>query len=88
VRWYRIVLDEAHFIRNRGTKASKAVEMLDSVYRWCLTGTLVNNSLTDIFPHLRFLHISPQREWTSFNKMIGLVEKKRPKLAAKRVQVS
>jgi hypothetical protein len=52
-----------------------------------LTGTLINNSLSDVFPHLRFLNISPQREWTEFSKTIVRHEKKHPKIVTKRIQV-
>lgn len=34
-------------IRNRSTKISRAVAQLDSLFRWCLTGTPVTNSLSD-----------------------------------------
>jgi SNF2 family DNA or RNA helicase len=44
-RFWRVVLDEAHFIRNSKTRAAKAVWELDSIHRWCLTGTLIVNSL-------------------------------------------
>lgn len=86
-KWFRVVLDEAHIIRNRSTRSSKAVHDLEAEHRWSLTGTLVNNGLDDIFPHLRFLGISPQREWDSFNKTISRPCKKQPKMATKRVQV-
>jgi SNF2 family DNA or RNA helicase len=39
VKWWRIVLDEAHNIKNRNTKAAQACCALDGKYRWCLTGT-------------------------------------------------
>ena len=39
VRWWRIVLDEAHNIKNRSTKAAQACSALDGKNRWCLTGT-------------------------------------------------
>jgi SNF2 family DNA or RNA helicase len=39
VRWWRIVLDEAHNIKNRNTKAAQACCALEGKYRWCLTGT-------------------------------------------------
>jgi len=39
VRWWRIVLDEAHNIKNRSTKAAQACCALEGKYRWCLTGT-------------------------------------------------
>lgn len=39
VRWWRIVLDEAHTIKNRATKNAKACFDLKANHRWCLTGT-------------------------------------------------
>ena len=39
VKWWRIVLDEAHNIKNRSTKAAQACCALEGKYRWCLTGT-------------------------------------------------
>lgn len=36
---YTGVVDEAHNIKNRKTKAAIACCALDSKYRWCLTGT-------------------------------------------------
>lgn len=61
MHWYRIVVDEAQFIRNRKTFSSRAVAMLRSQYRWCLTGTPVTNTLVDVWAFLRFgvypLHI-------------------------------
>lgn len=32
--WYRVVLDEAQYIRNRSTRASRAVVQLDTLLRW------------------------------------------------------
>jgi len=39
VKWWRIVLDEAHNIKNRKTKAAQGCCALEGKYRWCLTGT-------------------------------------------------
>lgn len=44
------------------------------------------NSLADVFSQLKFLSISPQREWSSFNNHIAKVQKKKPTLAARRTQ--
>ncbi len=43
-KFLRVVLDEAHLIRNRNTKAAKAAWDLEAEYRWSLTGTLVVSS--------------------------------------------
>ena len=54
----RIILDEAHKIKNKDTKISKAMAKLRAKYRWCLTGTPVHNSIADLFGLIRFLDIS------------------------------
>lgn len=37
-KWNRVVLDESHYIKNRQTSAAKACFVLESTYRWCLSG--------------------------------------------------
>lgn len=56
--WDVIVLDEAHYIKNRTSNRSKALlEMaLDSKYRFILTGTpIANGALHDIWSLMAFL---------------------------------
>ena len=43
VKWRRIVLDEAHSIKDRSCSTAKAVFALDSKYKLCLTGTPLQN---------------------------------------------
>ncbi|KIY00437.1 uncharacterized protein Z520_04122 [Fonsecaea multimorphosa CBS 102226] len=66
VHWYRIILDEAHSIKNRNAKASKAACALDAAYRWCLTGTPMQNGLDELQSLIHFLRIKPYcdlNEW-------------------------
>ena len=66
LHWWRVVLDEAHTIKNRNAKMTKACYALRSEYRWCLTGTPMQNNLEELQSLVRFLQIKPYddiREW-------------------------
>ncbi|KAK2768085.1 SNF2 super family RAD5 protein [Colletotrichum kahawae] len=57
--WARIVLDEAHFIRNRSSQIFAAVQNLKATYRWCVTGTPIQNSIEDLGSFVGFLRAQP-----------------------------
>jgi DNA repair protein RAD5 len=61
--WHRVVLDEAHYIKEKGTKAAKACYALSASNRWCVTGTPVVNQLDDLYSLVRFLKVAP---WSSY----------------------
>lgn len=66
INWYRVILDEAHTIKNRNAKATQACYALQSEYRWCLTGTPMQNNLDELQSLIKFLRIKPYddlREW-------------------------
>jgi SNF2-related domain len=39
--WWRVVLDEAHFIKSRSSQTAAAAFALTSIHRWCLSGNTV-----------------------------------------------
>lgn len=47
--WRMVVLDEAQAIKNPGARQSRAVKALQARTRLCLTGTPVENRLTDLW---------------------------------------
>ncbi|KAH8722371.1 SNF2 family N-terminal domain-containing protein [Phaeosphaeriaceae sp. PMI808] len=70
IHWYRIVLDEAHVIRNASTKQFRAVTALKSLIRWGLTGTPIQNSLNDLGSLVKFLKVPILEEASQFKRHI------------------
>lgn len=69
-RFYRVILDEAHNIRNQTTYCSKAAAEVQSEYRLCMTGTPFMNRAEEIFALIRFLNIPPYNQWDRFSEDI------------------
>jgi SNF2 family DNA or RNA helicase len=63
--WNRIVLDEAHKIRNGDGQIARCARKLSSDIRWAVTGTPLVNSLKDVVSLLAFLGVphSPLFRW-------------------------
>ncbi|KAJ8092278.1 hypothetical protein PM082_023881 [Marasmius tenuissimus] len=71
VKWLRVVLDEAHAIKNRNTNAAIACFELESKYRWALTGTPMQNDVAELFSLLKFLHKRPFDDWEYFHEAVA-----------------
>ncbi|KAF2239007.1 hypothetical protein EV356DRAFT_226832 [Viridothelium virens] len=70
-KWHRLVLDEAHRVRSRASQIFKAACAVVSRYRWCLTGTPIQNSLDDYGALLSFLGVPPFTEKSMFDFWIA-----------------
>ncbi|TVY27092.1 DNA repair protein RAD5A [Lachnellula hyalina] len=70
VIWFRVVLDEAHTVRNGSAKVFKAVSKIPGNFRWCLTGTPVQNSLEDLASLVAFIRAGPLDSLPDFRKHI------------------
>lgn len=59
IHFHRVLLDEAHSIKTRTTMTAKACFALQTTYRWCLTGTPLQNRIGEFFSLIRFLNMKP-----------------------------
>nr|POE65133.1 dna repair protein rad16 [Quercus suber] len=59
IHFHRLILDEAHSIKSRTTGVAKACFALQGTYKWCLSGTPVQNRIGEFFSLLRFLEVRP-----------------------------
>lgn len=70
IGWFRIVLDEAHMIREQSTLQFKAICRLQAQRRWAVTGTPVQNKLDDLAALLAFIRLKPFDDKTKFTQYI------------------
>ncbi|TDZ65081.1 DNA repair protein RAD5A [Colletotrichum trifolii] len=70
IGWFRIVLDEAHMIREVATLQFKAIVRLQASRRWAVTGTPVQNRLEDLAALLQFVRLKPFDDRNKFNRFI------------------
>ncbi|KAK3491228.1 SNF2 family N-terminal domain-containing protein [Neurospora hispaniola] len=68
--WYRVVLDEAHWIRNPPSQQFRAATSLSTSRRWCLTGTPIQNKLDDLASLAQFLRVPPYPDKNVFRKHV------------------
>lgn len=70
ITWERIILDEAHFIRNHRSKTAKSVFTLKGLKKWALTGTPIQNKCEDYFALMKFLQLKPFNDLVVWKKFV------------------
>jgi SNF2 family DNA or RNA helicase len=66
MKWGRVFADESQRFANPKTKLFAAMMGISSVYRWCMSGTPIQNYDTDIWAQLRFCGynaVTSKNEW-------------------------
>lgn len=71
IHWDLIILDEAQAIKNPGTKRTKTIKALKAKTRIAMTGTPIENHLSDLWSLFDFLDgglLGSAKEFTGFTK--------------------
>ncbi|TGO54950.1 hypothetical protein BCON_0099g00140 [Botryotinia convoluta] len=71
IEWHRIVLDEAHYIKNHDSKTSYAASALLGKYRWLMTGTPMMNKREELYSYFRFLKLDGISSLANFKRIYG-----------------
>jgi superfamily II DNA or RNA helicase len=76
VGFFYVILDESQFVKNPASKTYKAVMQLQAKHRLVLTGTPIENSLSDLWAQMNFLNPGLLGNFPYFQKMfISPIEK-------------
>ena len=82
-----IILDESQNIKNPSSKAFRAVRMLKSRYKLVLSGTPIENSVSDLWTQLTFLNPGLLGTQTFFNEeYVQAIEKRKDEDKARKLQ--
>ncbi|HWQ41340.1 MAG TPA: DEAD/DEAH box helicase [Desulfosporosinus sp.] len=74
ITWDTLILDEAQAIKNSGTKQTKVVKQLKASYKIAMTGTPIENRLSDLWSLFDFLNkglLGSAKEFTAFTKKLS-----------------
>lgn len=71
-----IVLDESHYIKNRESKIFKAINSLEARHKISLSGTPIENSLSDLWSQMQFINPNLLGNFSFFRReFINPIEK-------------
>ncbi|MCW3464400.1 DEAD/DEAH box helicase [Chitinophaga nivalis] len=83
VKWTTVVLDEAHTIKNFQTKTSKAAMSLQAGFKLMLTGTPIQNHMSEIWNLFNFLNPGLLGSLDHFNKQFVFPSTRNPESSVK-----
>ena len=78
ISWWRVVIDEAHQIRNPSSKTFKAVTEISRIHSLALTGSPFVNNPQDIYALLSFVGLAPLDDKDNFKlHILDLIKERR-----------
>ncbi len=87
ILWWSVILDEAQNIKNSAAKQTQAIRKLQAGYRLALTGTPVENRLSELWSIMQFLNPGYLGSLESFRRYYALpIERFGDKEAAGRLK--
>lgn len=57
IRWWRVICDEGHSLRQANTKRNQSIANLVADHKWLVSGTPINTNISDLKNQLKFLGI-------------------------------
>ena len=68
ITWEYAVLDESQYIKNKESDAFKAVNRLDARHKISLSGTPIENSLSDLWAQMQFINPNVLKSYAFFDR--------------------
>lgn len=72
IHWEYIILDESQMIKNKSSKVFQAINKLDAHHRISLSGTPIENSLSDLWSQMQFINPDMLGSYEFFKKSFQL----------------
>lgn len=66
--YHVMILDEAHYIKNPNTKMAQSAREMNAKHRFCLTGTPMENNLSELWSLFHFMMPAFLGHYKDFNK--------------------
>jgi len=65
-QFHHLILDESQYVKNPDSQSYKAVKQINALHKLALTGTPIENSLTDLWAQLNIVNEGMLGSYTSF----------------------
>ena len=87
IHFHSEIIDEAQYIKNSNTQAARAVKLINSVFRLALTGTPIENRLSELWSIFDYLMPGFLYSYQRFRDELELaIIQKRDEVAVRRLQ--
>ncbi|MBL7814013.1 MAG: DEAD/DEAH box helicase [Saprospiraceae bacterium] len=68
IEWEYVVLDESQYIKNKSSDTFKAVNRLNAAHKISLSGTPIENSLSDLWAQMQFINPNLLNSYAHFDQ--------------------